>query len=345
MSSPVYFVALYSSMYNILVLANDHSAKAISNGKLFAFGDRTFGVLGHGDGESVLYPKEVNSLNGLRTIKVACGVWHTIAIVEVMNIGGGNVSLGKLFTCGDGDKNHSGHGSKDAHMLPTCKNVEEIACGANHVAVLTSTNEVFAWGRGANGRLGYGDIEDQKSPTLVEALKDRHVKSISCGSNFIASVCVHKWVSEAVSLHWSSKKELRAALPPTLGKPHCVCDSCYAKLKASEAITAMTLYRKPTNLPGSVAVSQRTDRYVKSSRILLYPTMEPIKYLKCHSACFETSHYNYSASKLLKVCIPYSRRQSPTHGVTPVFTRGVIDSQEKSNEVLNQEVSKVGVTF
>lgn len=58
-----------------------HSALATSNGKLFTFGDGAFGVLGHGDMESVSYPKEVQSLSGLKTIKVACGVWHTAAIV------------------------------------------------------------------------------------------------------------------------------------------------------------------------------------------------------------------------------------------------------------------------
>ncbi|KAK6914097.1 FYVE zinc finger, partial [Dillenia turbinata] len=440
-----------------------HSALAISNGKLFTFGDGTFGVLGHGDRESVSYPKEVNSLNGLRTIKVACGVWHTAAIVEVMYHGGGNVSSRKLFTWGDGDKNRLGHGSKDAYLLPTCVSalidynfhqiacghsmtvalttsghvftmggtaygqlgspladgkspclvqeklvgefVEEIACGANHVAVLTSRSEVFTWGRGANGRLGHGDIEDRKSPTLVETLKDRHVKSISCGSNFTASICIHKWVSRAdqsvcsgcrqqfgftrkrhncyncglVHCHaCSSKKALRAALAPTPGKPHRVCDSCYAKLKASEASTTMTLYRKLTNLPGSAAVSQRLDGEVKSSRIILYPTTEPIKYLEVRSMRPGSRPDSYSIVRASQVpavqqlkdisfpsslsaiqnalkpviatpqpasnsrsASPYSRRQSPTHAITPVFSRGVIDSLKKSNEVLNQEVSKL----
>ncbi|KAI5395005.1 hypothetical protein KIW84_061566 [Lathyrus oleraceus] len=77
-----------------------HSALATSNGKLFTFGDGTFGVLGHGDQESVLYPKEVQQLGGLRTIKVACGVWHTAAFVDVVFQSGSNVSSWKLFTWG-----------------------------------------------------------------------------------------------------------------------------------------------------------------------------------------------------------------------------------------------------
>ncbi|CAK8532869.1 unnamed protein product [Lathyrus sativus] len=299
-----------------------HTALITSTGKLFSFGDGTFGVLGHGDRENVSYPREVESLLGLRTIAVACGVWHTAAVVEVIATQSiASLSSGKLFTWGDGDKNRLGHGDKEARLTPTCvpaiidydfqriacghsltvglttsgrvftmgstvygqlgnpqsdgklpclvgdkiasESVEEIACGAYHVAVLTSKNEVYTWGKGSNGRLGHGDIEDRKTPTLVEALKDRHVKYIACGSNYSAAICLHKWVSGAeqsqcsacrqafgftrkrhncyncglVHCHsCSSKKALRAALSPNPDKPYRVCDSCYAKLsKVAEA--------------------------------------------------------------------------------------------------------------
>ncbi|KAK8684982.1 hypothetical protein V6N13_040993 [Hibiscus sabdariffa] len=301
-----------------------HSALATSDGKLFTFGDGKFGVLGHGDRENVMYPKEVQMLSGLKTVKVACGVWHTAAIVEVMCQSGANKSSRKLFTWGDGDKHRLGHGSKETYLLPTCVSslidynfhqiacgqtitvalttsghvftmggtaygqlgnpnsdgklpclvqeklvgVEEISCGAYHVAVLTSRSEVFTWGRGANGRLGHGDIEDRKTPTLVEALRDMHVKNISCGLNFTSSICIHKWVSGPdqsvcagcwqafgftkkrhncyncgmVHCHaCSSKKAVKAALAQTPGKPHRVCDSCYAKLKAAEACNTSTV--------------------------------------------------------------------------------------------------------
>ncbi|XP_057469702.1 PH, RCC1 and FYVE domains-containing protein 1-like [Actinidia eriantha] len=299
-----------------------HTALITSMGQLFTFGDGTFGVLGHGDRENISYPREVDSLSGLRTIAVACGVWHTAAIVEVIvTQSSASVSSGKLFTWGDGDKNRLGHGDKEPRLKPTCvptlidynfhkiacghsltvglttsgnvftmgstvygqlgnplsdgkvpclvedklvgESVEEIACGAYHVAALTSKNEVYTWGKGANGRLGHGDIEDRKMPTLVEALKERHVKFIACGSNYTTAICLHKWVSGAeqsqcsacrqafgftrkrhncyncglVHCHaCSSRKALRAALAPNPGKPYRVCDSCYAKLrKVAEA--------------------------------------------------------------------------------------------------------------
>ncbi|XP_022749520.1 PH, RCC1 and FYVE domains-containing protein 1-like [Durio zibethinus] len=299
-----------------------HTALITSTGQLFTFGDGTFGVLGHGDKENIPYPREVESLSGLRTIAVACGVWHTAAIVEIIvTQSSASVSSGKLFTWGDGDKNRLGHGDKEPRLKPTCVPAlieynfhkvacghsltvglttsghvftmgstvygqlgnpyadgkipclvedklsgecdEEIACGAYHVAVLTSRYEVYTWGKGANGRLGHGDVEDRKTPTLVEGLKDRHVKYIACGSNYGAAICLHKWVSGAeqsqcsacrqafgftrkrhncyncglVHCHsCSSRKALRAAWAPNPGKPYRVCDSCFAKLnKVSEA--------------------------------------------------------------------------------------------------------------
>ncbi|CBI23652.3 unnamed protein product, partial [Vitis vinifera] len=445
-----------------------HSALATSNGKLFTFGDGTFGVLGHGDRESVPYPREVQILSGLKTIKVACGVWHTAAIIEVMSQSGTNISSRKLFTWGDGDKHRLGHGSKETYLLPTCVSalidynfhqlacghtmtvalttsghvftmggtaygqlgnplsdgrlpclvqdklvgefVEEISCGAYHVAVLTSRSEVFTWGRGANGRLGHGDTEDRRSPTFVEALKDRNVKSISCGSNFTASICIHKWVSGAdqsvcsgcrqafgftrkrhncyncglVHCHaCSSKKALKAALAPTPGKPHRVCDPCYAKLKAAEAGDASIFNRKNTVPRRSIDATIRSDRgEVRSARILMSPG--PINYFEFKPArlgprpdpspMIQSSQgpsllkdiaFPSSLSALqnaLKPVItaspqtapppppqpafsrpvsPYSRRPSPPRSAGPVFSRSVIDSLKKTNELLNQEVTKL----
>lgn len=294
-----------------------HTALITLAGQLFTFGDGTFGVLGHENRGSVLYPKEVETLTGLKTIAVSCGVWHTAAVVEII-VTQSNDSSGKLFTWGDGDKYRLGHGDKEPHLQPTCvpslidhnfykvacghsltiglttsgciftvgstvygqlgnpnsdgklpclvedklasESIKEVVCGSYHVAVLTARGEVYTWGKGTNGRLGHGDLEDRKTPTLVEVLKDRPVKRIACGSSFTAAICHHKWVSGAeqsqcsacrqafgftrkkhncyhcglVHCHsCSSRKALSAALSPNPGRPYRVCDSCYLKLTKS----------------------------------------------------------------------------------------------------------------
>ncbi|RVW24443.1 PH, RCC1 and FYVE domains-containing protein 1 [Vitis vinifera] len=326
-----------------------HTALVTTTRQLFTFGDGTFGVLGHGDKDNVAYPREVESLSGLRTIAVACGVWHTAAVVEVIvTQSSASVSSGKLFTWGDGDKNRLGHGDKEPRLKPTCvpalietslyhgkyclwptwnpqsdgklpcfvedkllgECVEEIACGAYHVAVLTSRNEVYTWGKGANGRLGHGDIEDRKTPTLVETLKDRHVKYIACGSNYTAAICLHKWVSGAeqsqcstcrqafgftrkrhncyncglVHCHsCSSRKALRAALAPNPGKPYRVCDSCYTKL--NKVLEAAANNRRTTVPRLSGENKDRLDKAeIRLSKSAMPSNLDLIKQLDSKAA-------------------------------------------------------------
>eukprot|EP00250_Pteridium_aquilinum_P019088 c24287_g2_i1 orf=404-3793(+) len=328
-----------------------HTALVASSGQLFTFGDGTFGVLGHGDRSSTSVPREVDSLKGLRTVRVSCGVWHSAAVVEVMvgSTGSSNCSSGKLFTWGDGDKGRLGHGDKEQKLVPTCvaalvehnfRNVscghsltvgltisgqvftmgstvygqlgdpqadgkvpkrvegklreafvEEVACGAFHLAVLTSKGEVYTWGKGANGRLGHGDFEDRKVPTLVDALKDKQVRSIACGSSFTAAICLHKWVSGAdqsicsgckqpfgftrkrhncyncglVYCHsCSSKKALKASMAPNPSKPYRVCDPCHMKLKKA-ADTSPNFSSSANKRPGStrppVDHKERRDKW------------------------------------------------------------------------------------
>eukprot|EP01018_Ginkgo_biloba_P012838 Gb_13554 [translate_table: standard] len=339
-----------------------HTALVTSTGQLFTFGDGTFGVLGHGDRRSVSFPREVESLKDLRTVRVACGVWHTAAVVEVI-VGHSSASScsGKLFTWGDGDKGRLGHGDKERKLVPTCvptlidynfqrlacghsltvglstsgqvftmgsvvygqlgnpqsdgklpclvegkldgETVEEISCGAYHVAVLTAKTEVYTWGKGANGRLGHGDVEDRKTPTLVEALKEKHVKNIACGSSFTAAVCLHKWVSGAdqsvcsgcrqsfgftrkrhncyncgqVHCHsCSSKKALKAALAPNPNKSYRVCDSCYVKLKKASEAGLASINNKRTMPPRRPNDSKdRSDNpEAKVSKTLRLPHLE-----------------------------------------------------------------------
>ncbi|RWR76952.1 FYVE zinc finger [Cinnamomum micranthum f. kanehirae] len=336
-----------------------HTAVVTSAGQLFTFGDGTFGVLGHGDRRSVSIPREVESLKGLRTVRAACGVWHTAAVVEVMvgTSSSSNCSSGKLFTWGDGDKGRLGHGDKETKLVPTCvaalvepnfcqvacghsmtvalttsghvytmgstvygqlgnpqadgkvpirvegrllKNfVEEIACGASHVAVLTSRTEVYTWGKGANGRLGHGDTGDKNSPTLVEALKDKQVKSIACGTNFTTAICLHKWVSGVdqsmcsgcrlpfnfkrkrhncyncglVFCHsCSSKKSLKASMAPNPNKPYRVCDNCFNKLRKAietDSTSQFTVNRRGSVNQGFSELTEKEDKLGSRSHVQL----------------------------------------------------------------------------
>ncbi|CAD5162820.1 unnamed protein product [Musa acuminata subsp. malaccensis] len=394
-----------------------HTSVVTSSGQLFTFGDGTFGVLGHGDRRSISVPREVGSLRGLRTVRAACGVWHTAAVVEVIsgNSSSSNCSSGKLFTWGDGDKGRLGHGDKENRLVPTCvaalvepnfcqvacghsltvslttsghvytmgsavygqlgnpqsdgklpvrvegkllKNfVEEISCGAYHVAVLTSRTEVYTWGKGANGRLGHRDTDDRNSPTLVEALKDKQVRNVVCGTNFTAAICIHKWVSGVdqsmcsgcclpfnfkrkrhncyncalVFCHsCSNKKSLRASMAPNPHKPYRVCDNCFIKLS------------KPleTDSSSHSAASKRGNMIQGFSDMIEEDKLDP------RSNFFSAS---VPGSRIVsRATSPVSRRASPPRSTTPNPTlqgltslRTILDGSKSATDSISQEVLKL----
>ncbi|KAH9773850.1 hypothetical protein KPL71_013444 [Citrus sinensis] len=340
-----------------------HTAVVTSAGQLFTFGDGSFGALGHGDHISTSIPREVETLRGLRTTRVSCGVWHTAAVVVATDSSSsspsGSTSCGKLFTWGDGDKGRLGHGDKEPRLFPECvaplidenicqvacghdlsvalttsghvytmgsaaygqlgvpvadglvptrvdgeiaeSFVEEVACGAYHVAALTSTSKVYTWGKGANGQLGHGDKDNRNSPTLVDFLKDKQVKRVVCGLNFTAIICLHKWVSSVdhsvcSSCHnpfgfrrkrhncyncglvfckaCSSRKSLKAALAPSINKPYRVCDDCFTKLKKTDTKLKRTsgytsVVQSPRNRTGNVnhKTAELADREAQGPRL------------------------------------------------------------------------------
>nr|KYP60999.1 putative E3 ubiquitin-protein ligase HERC2 [Cajanus cajan] len=345
-----------------------HSALATSYGKLFTFGDGKFGVLGHGDRESVPYPKEVQLSSGHKTIKVACGVWHTAAIVEVTDPPSSNALSRKLFTWGDGDKYRLGHVNKETYLKPTCVaalaeySFQQIACGYTMTVALTASGHVFTVGGTTYGQLG-NPIRQPFGFT-----RKRH-NCYHCGIVF-CHPC-------------SSKKALRAALAPTPSKPHRVCDACYTKLKGSDS--SSNFNREITRPSSSISGRERFDRgEIKSSRVLLPSITEPVKYLEIRSNRPGSTHDSSSivraaqvpsslqlkdvtfpsslssAQNLFKLVIPSSqpptpptpatlrpmspyakRPPSPPRSTSPGFSRSLVDNLKRRNDYLNQEVSKL----
>ncbi|RCV20927.1 hypothetical protein SETIT_4G097300v2 [Setaria italica] len=225
----------------------------VAAAKLFTWGDGDKGQLGHVDREARFIPACVASLLEPNFGLVACGHDTTVALS----------TSGQLYTMGSNAFGQLGNPKSDG-KLPTLVGgiisnsfIEEIACGSHHIAALTSKAEVYTWGWGANGRLGHGDSVDRNTPTIVEVLKDKQVKSVVCGADFTAAVCLHKCASSldqsvcsGCHLQFgfrrkrhncyncglvfckacSSRKSMKASLAPNSFKPCRVCDECYTKL-------------------------------------------------------------------------------------------------------------------
>ncbi|KAF7831165.1 PH, RCC1 and FYVE domains-containing protein 1 isoform X1 [Senna tora] len=186
LSGPLYGISISN-----VACGEWHTAIVSSCGRLFTYGDGTFGVLGHGDSQSVSQPKEVESLKGLWVRSVACGSWHTAAIVEVM-VDRFRYNTGKLFTWGDGDEGVLGHSDNGRKPLPTCVaqlldyDFVKVSCGRMLTVALTNMGKVFTMGSAIHGQLGNPHAKD-KSVTIVEGLlKQEFVKEISSGSYHVA---------------------------------------------------------------------------------------------------------------------------------------------------------------
>ncbi|BAF15579.2 Os04g0583700 [Oryza sativa Japonica Group] len=169
-----------------------HTAIITSSGQLFTYGDGTFGVLGHGDTQGVARPKEVESLKGSRVKSVACGPWHTAAIVEVMSSFKGNAPSGKLFTWGDADRGKLGHADRKMKLLPTCVDsltaydLIQVSCGTAVTVVLTVTGMVFTIGSSRHGQLGNPKADGESICSVEGPLKTEFVREISSGSSHVA---------------------------------------------------------------------------------------------------------------------------------------------------------------
>ena len=159
--------ASYTS--NALVVAVD--------GRVFSWGSGGI-VLGHGDEEDQLVPKEVATLRGTPIADIAIGRESAAALAVD----------GALFTWGSGFLGVLGHGDMVSQWLPSQvwelrgTPVVDMALGATFMLAVTADGAVFSWGGGEFGRLGHGDEEDQWAPKEVEVLRGTPIAAVSAGA-------------------------------------------------------------------------------------------------------------------------------------------------------------------
>ena len=69
-----------------------------------------------------------------------------------------------------------------------------VAAGSSHVLALTVDNEMFSWGSGHYGALGFDSYEDQNTPRKLEIRDYENVlyriTQVSCGK--FHSICLTK---------------------------------------------------------------------------------------------------------------------------------------------------------
>lgn len=152
-----------------------HSVLVTENGEAFATGACDHGQLGLGHAYDQSTFAKIENLPQIKS--VSCG-YLTTAWVSVG---------GALFTAGSGQHGQLGHSILQDEFRPkrvealNQKNIVKAICGTAHTVAIDDTGALYTWGKGALGRLGHGDSEDQLLPKLVSALANKSVLDVACG--------------------------------------------------------------------------------------------------------------------------------------------------------------------
>ena len=106
---------------------------------------------------------------------------------------------GRLWAWGGGSHGQLGLGDTNNRLVPTLVGTEEvfggsqvrtISCGHEHTLAVTEAGELWAWGQGAQGRLGLNDGQDRLVPTRVDPQHFAHapISTVAAGYSHSAAV-------------------------------------------------------------------------------------------------------------------------------------------------------------
>jgi E3 ubiquitin-protein ligase HERC2 len=127
----------------------------------------------------------------LQCHKLSAGSNHASIIVQDEK-----TRVGRLYTWGVGSLGRLGHGEsvQDCNypkLVEVLKgsSIKEISCGYSHSAAITTSGELFVWGDGSCGKLGFGnELTDFFCPIPSRLLSNITVVKVSCGALHTACI-------------------------------------------------------------------------------------------------------------------------------------------------------------
>lgn len=194
---------------NYIYVGPRHTGIVTTAGDLYTFGSGNWGILGHGDENSVDFntPKKVDyfAKKALKVKKVVLGDFHSLALTEDGNVysWGYGGRPGYLFGYVLSQAGALGHGNKEHRFYPKCieffveNNIKivDIAAGIRHSVAVSESGDVYTWGYGEHGMLGNGANKDSEVPMRNEYLEfyknedpDNAVVKIDCADQYTATV-------------------------------------------------------------------------------------------------------------------------------------------------------------
>lgn len=173
----------------------DFTAAISVTGKLYTWGTNTNNYLGidssYLNSPFVTTPMLVRTLSQKEIIQVVCGSKHMMCLT----------SEGLVYSWGSGENGVLGHGSMSSYDKPEVikelkmsYEIVFIAAGMFSSAAISSTGQLFTWGRGKYGVLGIGSEESVCIPTLVsnDKIKNEQIFYVSLGLYHTLALSIDK---------------------------------------------------------------------------------------------------------------------------------------------------------
>ncbi|XP_021567716.1 E3 ISG15--protein ligase HERC5 [Carlito syrichta] len=175
----VRFQSILQEKNIIQITCGDYHSLALSKGgELFAWGQNQHGQLGIGRMfPSTCTPQIVEDLAGVPLVQIAAGEAHSMALSM----------SGNIYSWGNNEFGQLGLGHTENKDSPSLiekldnQEVEFLACGGSHTALLTQDGLVFTFGAGKYGQLGHNSTQNELIPRLVAEFVGNRVSQIACG--------------------------------------------------------------------------------------------------------------------------------------------------------------------
>ena len=148
-----------------VITNGSHTISLREDGKVFTWGDNTYGQLGNGTVITSDEPVEATFPEGTIITQIAAGENHNVALD----------SNGNVWTWGRNNKYQIGNTRENQYTPYKVSNlpkVIKIAAGNNNTMVITENNELYAWGLNAYGDLGLGTYTNKVLPKKVKGVHD-----------------------------------------------------------------------------------------------------------------------------------------------------------------------------
>lgn len=173
-------ISFFKGLKPRLVVAGNYSSFAVlEDGRVFAWGYNYEGMLGLGNNSNQSAPQEVTALRGLKIRKLVSGTYSSLVLLEDGSVRSwGYNPYGQLG-------NDLGRSSSTPLELVSLRDrkVKDIALGSNHGFALLEDGTLLGWGRSADGQLAQTAGADVTVPTVIAALKDQRITSVSTLGN------------------------------------------------------------------------------------------------------------------------------------------------------------------